>query len=121
MTSQTAAPCTIVALLAALDFDATITFYRQLDFTLVARHDDYLLMRHGADGPELHFWLTDDRSIAEATGCYVRCADVDALYQRWRTQAPDARITRPETKPWNMREFYVFDPAGNLLRVGQKI
>lgn len=115
------APDSIVALLAALDFDATIAFYRQLDFTLVSRHDDYLLLRHGESGPELHFWLTEDRSIAEATGCYVRCADADALSERWRAQAPQARITRPEDKPWGMREFYVFDPSGNLLRVGQAL
>ena len=111
----------IVALLAALDFDKTIDFYQRLDFTLISRHEDYLLMRHGADGPELHFWLTEDRTIAEATGCYVRCADADALSAHWRAQAPKARITAAETKPWGMREFYVFDPSGNLLRVGQKI
>lgn len=115
------APDSIVALLAALDFDATIAFYRQLDFTLVSRHHDYLLLRHGDSGPELHFWLTEDRAIAEATGCYVRCADADALSERWRAQAPQARITRPEDKPWGMREFYVFDPSGNLLRVGQAL
>lgn len=115
------APDSIVALLASLDFDATIDFYRQLDFTLVSRHDDYLLLRHGKNGPELHFWLTNDRAIAEATGCYVRCTDAEALSERWRAQAPRARITRPEDKPWGMREFHVFDPSGNLLRVGQAL
>lgn len=113
------APDSIVALLASLDFDKTIAFYQRLDFTLISRHDDYLLMRHGESGPELHFWLTEDRSIAEATGAYVRSADVDALSARWRSRSPGARITKPEDKSWGMREFYVFDPSGNLLRVGQ--
>ena len=115
------APASIVAVLAALDFDQTIAFYQRLDFALVSRHEDYLLLRHGADGPELHFWLTEERAIAEATSCYVRCADADALCARWRAQAPKARITAPEDKPWGMREFYVFDPSGNLLRVAQMV
>jgi len=118
---STPAPDSIVALLASLDFDQTIAFYQRLDFTLISRHDDYLLMRHGESGPELHFWLTEDRSIAEATGAYVRSSDVDALSARWRAQSPGARITKPEDKSWGMREFYVFDPSGNLLRVGQKL
>lgn len=123
MTSDTQipGPGAIVALLASLDFDATAEFYRLLDFTLVARHHDYMLMRHGASGPELHFWLTGDRAIAEATGCYVRTQDVDALAARWRAQAPAARITLPADRPWGMREFHVFDPSGNLLRVGQAV
>ena len=115
------APLSIVALLASLDFDATVEFYRALDFILISRHDDYLLMRHGAQGPELHFWLTEDRSIAEATGAYVRTEDANALSARWRQALPKARITQPEDKPWGMREFYVFDPSGNLLRVGQAL
>ena len=115
------APDSIIALLASLDFDKTVAFYLKLDFTLISRHEDYLLLRHGADGPELHFWLTEDRSIAEATGAYVRSSDVDALSERWRAQAPGARITKAEDKPWGMREFYVIDPCGNLLRVGQPV
>lgn len=115
------APESIVALLASLDFDKTIEFYQRLDFTLISRHDDYLLMRHGESGPELHFWLTEDRSIAEATGAYVRSSDVDALSARWRSRSPGARITQPEDKDWGMREFYDFDPSGNLLRVGQPL
>lgn len=115
------APSSIVALLASLDFDITIAFYRLLDFTLVSRHDDYMLMRHGEIGPELHFWLTEDRSIGEATGAYVRTEDAHALSARWRQAAPGARITQPTDKPWGMREFYVFDPSGNLLRVGQAL
>ena len=27
----------------------------------------------------------------------------------------------PEDRPWGMREFYVMDPNGNLLRFGQLI
>ena len=115
------APDSIIALLASLDFDKTIEFYQRLDFTLISRHEDYLLMRHGESGPELHFWLTEDRSIAEATGAYVRSADVDALSARWRARSPGARITKPEDQPWGLREFYVFNPSGNLLRVGQKL
>jgi catechol 2,3-dioxygenase-like lactoylglutathione lyase family enzyme len=120
-TAPLPAPDSIIALLASLNFDKTIEFYQQLDFTLVSRHDDYLLMRHGESGPELHFWLTEDRSIAEATGAYVRSADVDALSARWRARSPGMRITKPEDKSWGMREFYVFDPSGNLLRVGQAL
>ena len=50
------APSSIVALLASLDFDATVAFYRLLDFSPVSRQDDFALMRHGEARPELDFW-----------------------------------------------------------------
>ena len=70
---------------------------------------------------ELHFWACEDRAICEATSCYLRVGDADALHREWTAVAPDAggRINAVEDKPWGLREFAVWDPHGNLLRVGQ--
>src|SRR5689334_923796 len=42
--------------------------------------------------------------------------EVDVLFERW--QAAGARIVEGvENKPWNLREFRVADPDGNIFRV----
>ncbi len=41
--------------------------------------------------------------------------EVDELYQAWTSQAK--LISAPETKPWNLYEFTMADPDGNLFRV----
>lgn len=58
----------------------------------------------GNTGPIL-FWLNLDSK-----------AEVDELFAQWK--AKEAKIvSEPEDKPWNLREFVVADPDGNLIRV----
>lgn len=108
-----------IPVLASLDFDESIAFYEALGFETAGRFPDYAIVRHG--GMEVHFWACEDRAICEATSCYLRVADVDTLHRAWTVAAPDAggRINGVEDKPWGLREFAVWDPHGNLLRVGQ--
>ena len=112
---------TAIPVLASLDFDETVAFYDALGFATLARFPDYAIVSR--DGMEIHFWDCDDRAICEATSCYLRVADAAAYFKEWRTVAAGAggRINEIEDKPWGMREFAVWDPHGNLIKVGQNI
>ena len=74
---------------------------------------------------ELHFWLCADRHIAENTSCYIELAkadQIDELYDHLKQKedafAPGRLSEAPQTHGHGMREFYVWDPDGNLLRFG---
>jgi len=105
-------------ILPAQDLDETEAFYRQLGFISQGRWGGYMILSR--EGVELHFWICADRKIAENTSCYLRTPNVDALHAAFGTPS-GGKITLPENRPWGMREFYVMDPNGNLLRVGQLI
>ena len=110
---------TAIPVLASLDFDESVAFYNALGFETLGRYPDYALVRRGS--MELHFWACKDRAICEATSCYLQVGDAGAYHAEWADRAGPAggRISDVEDKPWGMREFAVWDPHGNLLRVGQ--
>ncbi len=104
-----------IPVLASLDIGESADFYeRQLGFT-VERDDDYLIARRG--GMELHFWLAADRIHPENTSCYIRGGQVPALYAEFRARGVP-NLSEFAVRPWNMKEFYIRDPHGNLLRFG---
>jgi catechol 2,3-dioxygenase-like lactoylglutathione lyase family enzyme len=104
-----------IPILASLDLDETAAFYsRELGFR-VERHGEYLLARR--DDMEIHFWLTDDPRFPQNTSCYIRGGQVVALYEEFRARGLP-RLSDFAVRPWNMKEFYVHDPHGNLLRFG---
>jgi catechol 2,3-dioxygenase-like lactoylglutathione lyase family enzyme len=105
--------------LASLDHATTTAFYTRLGFSVAVHDPDYLIL--GRDGIELHFWRCEDRRIAEATSCYLRSPSVDALHREFTESAGEIDMTEPRDCEWGMREFYVWDPNGNLLRFGQRV
>jgi catechol 2,3-dioxygenase-like lactoylglutathione lyase family enzyme len=105
-------------ILPAQDMDVTESFYRHLGFVSQGRWGGYMILRR--DGVELHFWQCGDRRIAENSSCYLRTMDVDGLHASFGTPK-GGKIMPPEDRAWGMREFYVMDPSGNLLRFGQLI
>lgn len=56
-------------------------------------------------------------------GCYWRVNDVATVFEDFRQQSLPSqgipRLGELENKPWGMREFYLVDPSGNLMRIGQ--
>ena len=104
-------------ILASLDFDRTVTFYRRLGFAPVVRMDNYVIVRR--DDIELHFWKCEDRNVAENTSCYLDTIDVDALHAEFI--ANGVKATPLANREWGRREFYIIDSSGNLLRFGQRI
>lgn len=104
-----------IPIFASLDLDETAAFYEsQLGFE-VARLGTYLIARR--DEMEIHFWLATAPRIAEHTSCYIRGGQIVALYEEFRARGVP-RLSDFTVRPWNMKEFNVHDPHGNLLRFG---
>lgn len=105
-----------IPVLASLNLDESLEFYaRGLGFAKRLRTGNYLIMSR--DGAELHFWLCNERHIAENTSCYVRTSSTQALYDEF--SARGIQVEAPVTQPWGMKELYVIDPHGNLLKFGE--
>jgi len=104
-----------IPILASLDIAESRAFYADwLGFRGEA-FDDYLLVRR--DAMEIHFWLARDRIHPEHTACYIRGGQVPALYAEFRARGVP-RLSDFAVRPWNMKEFIIHDPHGNLLRFG---
>ena len=106
-----------VPVLASLDLDETTAFYQQhLGFKPRLRTCDYLIVAR--DGCEIHFWHCDERHIAENTSCYLR-GDTTGLHDDFTSRG--LKLAPPAVRPWGMRELYVIDPHGNLLKFGEPV
>ena len=104
-----------IPVLASLDLDESEAFYvHKLGFTSRLRETNYLIVDR--EGCELHFWLCEERHITENTSCYVR-GDTRALHADF--SARGLRLEPPQEREWGMRELYVIDPHGNLLKFGE--
>lgn len=108
-----------IPVLPSLDIAQSMAFYGALGFDKQNRFGDYAIVRREA--MEIHFWLCDDRRLCESSGIYLRVSDVEALFARMAPNVvPPARVSAAvELRPWGMREFNIWDPHGNLLRIGQ--
>ena len=105
-----------IPVLASLDIAETRAFYvDQLGFTCDYAEGDYLIVKR--DDMEIHFWKTADRQFPENTSCYIRGGQVAALHDEFKRRSVP-RLSPFEVRPWNMKEFYIHDPHGNLLRFG---
>jgi catechol 2,3-dioxygenase-like lactoylglutathione lyase family enzyme len=105
-----------IPVLASLDLNETVTFYTErLGFATQMHIDNYVIV--GRDGSEIHFWLCNERHVAENTSCYVRVVDTQALFDEFKSRG--LSIEPPEVRPWGMKELYVIDPHGNLLKFGE--
>lgn len=108
-------PARCIPILPSLDIAETLEFYcGRLGFTGEA-YGDYALLNR--DAMELHFWLTRDPSHPEHASCYIRGGQVPALFDEYAAANVPGLATF-EVKPWDMQEFTIVDPHGNLLRFG---
>tara|TARA_R110000868_G_scaffold61059_4_gene185713 strand:+ start:9493 stop:9837 length:345 start_codon:yes stop_codon:yes gene_type:complete len=105
-----------IPVLPSLAIAETGSFYMaKLGFQRIYGEDDYLIVRRGE--MELHFWRTDDPSLPENTSCYIRGGEIETLYAEY-SAAGVPGLSAFEVRSWNMKEFYIHDPHGNLLRFG---
>lgn len=113
--SAGAAVQSTVPVLASLNLAETLQFYtRHLGFAPLLEMDNYLILQR--DGCELHFWPCNERHIAENTSCYVR-ANTAVLHADFAARG--LQVAPPVIQPWGMKEMYVIDPHGNLLKFGE--
>ena len=103
--------------LPSLNLAETERAYGAFGFRVTVKAEGTLLLRR--DAVELMFWLCPDRGLCEASGAYLRVADVDALAAE--AKAAGWEVRPAADRPWGQREAYLFDPHGNLLRLGQAV
>jgi catechol 2,3-dioxygenase-like lactoylglutathione lyase family enzyme len=106
-----------IPVLPSPDIKASRDFYRdQLGFEVVQQEmDDYLIVRRGE--MEIHFWYTPDPALPPVSSCYIRGGEVPSLYAEFSGRGVE-KLSPFTVRPWNMKEFYIHDPHGNLLRFG---
>jgi catechol 2,3-dioxygenase-like lactoylglutathione lyase family enzyme len=110
---------TAIPKLASLDIERSVKFYEALGFQRIAVHPTLAMVTR--DDVDIHFWLTDNPDIPNATGCRVNVGGIDALYQEYLP----LNIVHPKDplgdKPWGLREFSILDLDGNILTFASPI
>lgn len=98
------------------DIDESSAFYvGRLGFGIIYRDADYLIVRR--DEMELHFWRTDDATLPTKSSTYIRGGQIAELFAEY-CAGGIPQLSDFTVRPWNMKEFYIHDPHGNLLRFG---
>ncbi|GFE49279.1 bleomycin resistance protein [Roseobacter cerasinus] len=116
----------ICPILPSSDFARTEGFYTSIGFkTQYKQPDQYMLMNR--DQVEIHFfYCPGQRPEHSDHGAYLRPVHVDVFSAEVASlNLPDKggfpRFWPAEDKPWGMREAVIWDPDGNILRIGQDI
>ncbi len=101
------------------DMDGALSFYRSLGFDVESFDGGYAWVRHRGE-EILHLALVAELRPADnhAAG-YFHVQDVDEWHDAW--SAAGVEVGPLIDHPWQMREFAMTDPSGNLLRVGQNL
>ncbi len=108
-----------IPILPSLNLDETAAFYARLGFAEESRWaGEYLIVSR--DDVEIHFSVCDDAKICENSSCYVYVADAAALYAEYLAAGIE-RIEEPEPTDYDVLEFSLVDPHGNLIRIGSDV
>ncbi len=107
-----------IPILPSLNLDETAGFYARLGFVEDSRWPDEYLIVCRDDG-EIHFWACDDPELSKNSSCYVYVEDAAALYAEYLTEGIE-QMKAPEQTDYDILEFSVMDPHGNLIRIGSE-
>ena len=107
-----------IPILASLNLAETAQFYTDtLKFEVIGIYEDYLIVRR--DEMEIHYWLCNDPNVPLMTACYIRGGQVSALFEEFKQATfKSGKLSGFSVRAWNMKEFYIHDPHGNLLKFG---
>jgi hypothetical protein len=119
-TARGSAQAQAIPIIGTTSISVAKEFYaKQLGFSETVYEDvDYLILRRGA--VEIHFWTTADKGYLEKTAVYVRGGETRSLHAEYQARGVPG-LSKLEAKPWNMLEFQIIDPSGNLLRFGMAL
>ena len=108
-----------IPMLPSTDLKRTAAFYQRLGFEVKGDTKDYLIVAR--DGQELHFFLHKGGKHADHSdfACYIRVEGLIDLYDDYH--AIGLAAVPPIEQPWGMKELYLVDPDGSLLRFGEVI
>ncbi|NNF55979.1 MAG: VOC family protein [Acidimicrobiales bacterium] len=96
-----------------------VAFYESIGFDVIMYDDGYAWI-HYEDGELFHLALVPELDpSANAAAGYFHVPDVSAWHKRISATHPDTSTL--DDTPWNMREFSIKDPSGNLLRFGSNL
>ena len=105
-----------VPILPSLNLDETSAFYARLGFVEDDRWPDEYMIVSRDDG-EIHFWVSDDPGSFKDSSCYLYVEDAAGLYAEYLAAGIE-RMKAPEQTDYDILEFSVTDPHGNLIRIG---
>lgn len=116
-------PVEIKAFVPATDLELSRRFYLALGFEVSWTDDRLAYVRHGHASFLLQAF--DAPAFARQFQMHLLVADVND----WHAHVVSADIARrfgvsvcrPEDRPWGMRDFVLFDPAGVLWRIAQNL
>ncbi len=101
------------------DMDEALEFYRKLGFAVESYDGTYSWVTN-AGAEVLHLALSADLDPgANPSAGYLHVQDVDDWHAAWISAGVE--VSSVEDHRWQMREFSLRDPSGNLLRVGQNL
>lgn len=116
-------PVEIKAFVPATDLELSRRFYLALGFEVSWTDGRLAYVRHG----HVSFLLQafDAPAFARQFQMHLLVANVNDWYAHV-VSADIARrfgvsVGRPEDRPWGMRDFVLFDPAGVLWRIAQNL
>ena len=105
--------------LPAADVGKAAAWYRdKLGFAIRRLYPAHGFAIVGRDDVEIHLWTCRERRIAESTSAYFRVDDIDGLHAALAAANDGGTLGEVADREWGMREFYVTDPDGNLLKFG---
>jgi len=115
-----------IPILLTRSVEQALAFYRGLGFDgrAFGQPAHYAVLTRGT--VEFHLALKTglDPTGSEAM-CYIRVADAARLHAESSTAGLSTtgipRLEPVADRPWQMREFALVDPDGNLLRIGQPL
>ncbi|HEX7367276.1 MAG TPA: VOC family protein [Pelobium sp.] len=98
---------------------ATLKYYQQLGFVILADYGDYVLAKK--DEIEIHFFEFKALNPEDNYGqVYIRTNGIENLYADLLRQNiaihPNGKL---KTQPWGQKEFSLLDPDSNLLTFGE--
>lgn len=114
-----------VPILPYRDAAVTARFWRRLGFRVLdaTPEDDDAYLIAVREGAELHF--THQPEVDPATNraaCYIGVDDAALVHAEWATLGLAGEglgsLGDPTLRPWGLREAWVTDPDGTVVRIG---
>lgn len=105
----------------ASDFERSKAFYLALGFEVPWSDNGLAYVRHGSSAFLLQAF--DAPGFAANFQMHLLVEDVDAWHAHAEPLAQrfGVAVGSPEDRPWGMRDFTLFDPAGVLWRIAQHL